>query len=352
MPIPPPTIGRYEVQRVLGRGAMGVVYLARDPLMKRLVAVKIVHCLSEDRKILLLRFQREAEISARLNHPNIVTAFDVGEDPYVGPFMTMEFVDGTLLSQMVRDGLDLESLFHLFIQGAAALGASSVAGIAHRDVKPDNMIVSREGRLKLMDFGIARGEESKLTQAGMVFGTPSYTAPELLVGGDASPASDRWAFIVTVFELLTGELPFHGANVGATLFAIVHEEPRNIESCSPAFADVFRKALAKAPASRYPDLETFLQDLLAVLPIPEEAKSRLGAYLSGDLPLGWTRPFPMPESHQPAQELVALPLEPAPSPEPLPPVFWYQGRWGLVALVVTALMAALSIFLSLTRSAR
>ena len=92
MPIPPPTIGRYEVQRVLGRGAMGVVYLARDPLLKRQVAVKIVHCLSEDRKILLLRFQREAEISARLNHPNIVTAFDVGEDPYVGPFMTMEFV--------------------------------------------------------------------------------------------------------------------------------------------------------------------------------------------------------------------------------------------------------------------
>lgn len=346
MPIPPPTIGRYQVQRVLGRGAMGVVYLARDPLLKRQVAVKIVHCLSEDRAILLLRFQREAEISARLNHPNIVTVFDVGQDPLVGPFMTMEFVDGVLLSRLVKDGLDLERLFHLLIQGAAALRASGEAGIAHRDVKPENMIVSREGRLKLMDFGIARGEESKLTQAGMVFGTPSYTAPELLVGGETSPATDRWAFAVSVFELLTGELPFHGANVGATLYAVVHDEPRIPEKWQPAFGDVFRRAFAKSPSMRYPDLDGFLHDLLEVLPIREDAKPRLHAFLAGDLPLAWTAPFRALEVPAP---FVPLPLEPAPAPEPPPPEPWYRKRWGRVALALSASAAIGMLAFALAR---
>jgi len=338
MPIPPPTIGRYQVQRVLGRGAMGVVYLARDPLLKRQVAVKIVHCLSEDRQILLLRFQREAEISARLNHPNIVTVFDVGEDPLVGPFMTMEFVDGALLSRMVKDGLDLESLFHLLIQGAAALRASGEAGIAHRDVKPENMIVSREGRLKLMDFGIARGEESKLTQAGMVFGTPSYTAPELLVGGEASPATDRWAYTISVFELLTGALPFHGANVGATLYAVVHDEPKLPPGYPPALLAVFTRAFAKFPSQRYPDLEAFLHDLLDALPISEEAKPRLHAYLAGDLPLAWTRPFvpPAPVMHAP------LPLEPAPVPEAAA-IPWYGRRWAWISLASLGLAALIMV---------
>ena len=342
MTLPPPTIGRYQVQRMLGRGAMGVVYLAKDPLLKRQVAVKIVHCLSEDRQILLLRFQREAEISARLNHPNIVSVFDVGEDPLVGPFMTMEYIDGALLSRLVKDGLDLESLFHLLIQGAAALRASGEAGIAHRDVKPDNMIVSREGRLKLMDFGIARGEESKLTQAGMVFGTPSYTAPELLVGGDASPATDRWAFTVSVFELLTGQLPFHGANVGATLYAVVHDEARIPAGYSLAFGSVFHRAFAKFPSLRYPDLEAFLGDLLEALPIPEEARPSLHAYLAGDLPLAWTRSFfsPTPVIH------TLLPLESAPAPEPAA-IPWYRRRWAWVSMASLGLAVLVGVLVLL-----
>jgi len=347
MTLPHPTIGRYEVLRVLGRGAMGVVYLARDPLLKRQVAVKIVHGMSENRETLLLRFQREAEISARLNHPNIITIFDVGQDPYVGPFMAMEFVDGSLLSQLVRDGLDPESLLHLLIQAASALKASGDAGIAHRDIKPDNMIVSREGRLKLMDFGIARGEESRLTQAGMIFGTPSYTAPELLVGGEASPASDRWAFTVSAFEVFTGVLPFHGTNVGATLYSIVHEGPTIPPGWPPAFCEVFQRAFSKSPAERYPGLELFLHDLMEALPIREQARQHLHAYVSGDLPFAWTRPFEAPESlAPPAVQADPLPLELAPASAPMPPPVarpWFRTPWGLGALGLSALVAFLLI---------
>ncbi len=337
MNAPSPLIGRYEIQRVLGRGAMGVVYLARDPLLKRKVAVKIVHSLSEDRATLLLRFQREAELSARLNHPNIVTVFDVGEDPYVGPFLAMEYVDGTLLSRLVKDGLDQESLLHLLIQAASALKASGEAGVAHRDIKPDNMIVSREGRLKLMDFGIARGQESGLTQAGMIFGTPSYTAPELLVGGEASPATDRWAFTVSAFEVLTGVLPFHGENVGATLYSIVHEGPRVPPGWSPAFLEVFQRAFAKAPAARHPGLELFLHELLEALPIRELARHHLHAYVSGDLPFGWTQPFQAPEASAPsAPSSEPLPLELRPSLVAGP---WFRRPWGMGLLGFSVLLA-------------
>jgi len=343
MTVPPPTIGRYEVLRVLGRGAMGVVYLARDPLLKRQVAVKIVHSLSEDRGTLLKRFQREAVISARLNHPNIVMVFDVGEDAYVGPFMAMEFVDGSLLSQLVRDGLDQESLLHLLIQAASALKASGDAGIAHRDVKPDNMIVSREGRLKLMDFGIARAEESRLTQAGMIFGTPSYTAPELLVGGEASPATDRWAFTVSVFELLTGALPFHGANVGATLYSIVHEGPRIPPGWPPAFCEVFARAFAKSPSERHPGLELFLHELLEALPIRDAARLHLHAYVSGDMPFAWTIPFRAPEVQGPPPphpEPLPLELNPAPPPKARP---WFKQPWGIGALALSVVAACVLI---------
>lgn len=349
MTVPPPLIGRYEVQRVLGRGAMGVVYLARDPLLKRQVAVKIVYSLSEDRATLLLRFQREAEISARLNHPNIVTVFDVGEDPYVGPFMAMEYVDGSLLSHLAKKGMDLESLLHLLIQGAMALKASGDEGIAHRDVKPDNMIVSREGRLKLMDFGIARAEESRLTQAGMVFGTPSYTAPELLVGGEASPASDRWAYTVSAFEVLTGALPFHGANVGATLYAVVHEGPKVPPGWSPAFLEVFQRAFSKSPAERHPGLELFLHELLDAMPIREAARQQLHACVSGDLPLAWTRPFRAPEVEEvPPPQPEPLPLELPPEPAPAPAArLWFRKPWGMATLALAAVLGVVLVLLAL-----
>jgi hypothetical protein len=199
--------------------------------------------------------------------------------------------------------------------------------------------VDREGRLKLMDFGIARGEESRLTLEGMVFGTPSYTAPELLVGGEASPATDRWAFTVSAFEALTGALPFHGETVGATLHAIVHEGPRFPQECSPAFREVFLRALAKAPAARHPGLELFLHELLEALELPEAARRHLHALVSGDSPFAWDRPF----RGEASPPLEPLPLElGSPDPRKGP---WFRRPWGLGLLALAALACAVAVAL-------
>ncbi|MFN8010332.1 MAG: serine/threonine-protein kinase [Holophagaceae bacterium] len=284
----PQSIGRYLIQRVLGRGAMGVVYLAQDPLLKRPVAIKTMRDGGggDEQESTMERFKREAEISARLNHPNIITVYDVGVDPSMGPFLAMEFIDGASLASLSRHGIAPEVGLRLLVQAMAALQAAAEAGIVHRDVKPENMLVRRDGRLKLMDFGIARGGDSRLTQAGMVFGTPSYTAPELLTGSEASPATDRYAFAVTAFEIFTGKLPFQGSSVGSTLYRIVHEAPAFPDGMDLGLQLVFAKAFMKDPQDRYEDLPTFLLALSDALPITREFRSKLHSLIEGDEAFG------------------------------------------------------------------
>lgn len=282
----PQAIGRYTVQGVLGRGAMGVVYLAMDPLLKRLVAIKTLRDMGEeDVTVTMERFHREAEISARLNHPNIITVFDVGSDPKVGPFLAMEYIEGASLSALIKKGLLPDAGMRLLIQGMSALMAAEQGGIIHRDIKSENMLISRDGRLKLMDFGIARRNESRLTQAGMVFGTPSYTAPELLVGGEPSAGTDCYAFSVTAFEVITGQLPFLGSSVASTLYKVVNDPPDLPLDMDGTLKDVFIKALAKEPSDRYPDLPSFMLALAQNLPLAEEQRARLVAILVGDAPV-------------------------------------------------------------------
>ncbi len=288
----PKAIGRYEVQRVLGHGAMGVVYLARDPILQRLVAIKAMREQSAETQNTRERFRREAEISAKLNHPNVITVFDVGDDPQVGPYLAMEFVDGRSLAQLIREGLPVEAGIQLLIQGMGALKAAESMGIVHRDIKPENVLVSEDGRFKLMDFGIARRGESKLTQAGMVFGTPSYTAPELLVGAEANAASDRYAFAVTAFEIISGTVPYHGNSIGTMLYNIVHEPPVIPTDMDSGLERVFGRALAKRPEDRYPDLRAFMVDLVQAAPIPAEARMRLAAQLEEDRGPLETRIYP------------------------------------------------------------
>lgn len=254
---------------------MGVVYLAMDPLLKRSVAVKTMREKSGDASETIARFKREAEISAKLNHPNIITIYDVGVDPDAGPFLTMEYIAGASLAQVLRMELPPEEVLRLLLQGLYALQAAQLAGIVHRDIKPENMLVSQQGRLKLMDFGLARGDQSRLTAEGMLFGTPSYTAPELLTGGSPSPATDRYAFAVTAFEALTGALPYQASSVGSTLYRIVHEAPTIPPDMDPALQAVFRKALSKDPAQRHPDLPTFMEALINAAPLDPEQRSKL-----------------------------------------------------------------------------
>lgn len=280
----PERIGRYQVQALLGHGGMGNVYLAVDPRLKRQLAIKTVRDREDDDQDKTLeRFSREAEISAQLCHPNIITIYDVGEDPGMGVFLAMEYVKGHSLAAHIRDHRPgSEPSLHLLVQAMRALQAAHDGAIIHRDIKPENMMVSDTGRLKLMDFGLARGNHSRLTATGMVMGTPSFTAPELMMGKDPSAATDRYAFAVTAFELLSGALPFSGDSLGTTLYRIVHEPPSLPEGMGPGLARVFLKALAKAPEDRYPDLKCFMLELISGCPITAKVQSKLQNYVEAE----------------------------------------------------------------------
>ena len=282
----PASIGRYKVIELLGQGAMGAVYLAEDPLLKRRLAIKVVKESGDPQHDALIRFQREAEISARLNDPNIITIYDVGEDPAIGPFLAMEYVDGKSLGSLIRDNaLNAENAVRLLLQCAKALVAAEGAGVVHRDVKPENILVSKDGRLKLMDFGIAKGGESKLTSVGMIVGTPSYTAPELLKGAEASPTTDRYALAVTAFEMFSGgRMPHPGDTLGAILYHIVHEPPVIPEGMDPKLAKVLRRALDLNPALRYPDTRGFLMDLAIAAHVSPSLQAEVAAIVVPSVP--------------------------------------------------------------------
>ena len=282
----PEAIGRYRVQKSLGAGAMGAVYLAEDPLLKRRVAVKIVQVAGAAMDHARERFAREAEISARLNHPNVITVYDVGEDPAVGPFLAIEFVDGMSLAECIKEGrLDDVTRLRILILAMQGLEAAHAVGIVHRDVKPSNLMVSRDGRVKLMDFGIARGDDDGLTQTGAVLGTPAYIAPEQLKGASPSAVTDRYAFAVTAFELFTGTRPFHAETASAMLYCIVNEPPRIPQGMLAALGQVFARALAKNPKARPPTMRAFLDELLAAVTIDAAQRARLQGLLDAASPL-------------------------------------------------------------------
>ena len=276
MALDPLNIGRYRVLRPLGQGAMGVVYLAEDPLLKRNLAIKVVKAIGEVRDLALERFRREAEISAKLNHPNVVTIYDVGEEPGLGPFLAMEYVEGSSLSRLIKDkNLSIEVSFNVLIQAMRALRAAHRCAIVHRDIKPENILVGEEGRVKLMDFGIARTMSSTLTASGEFLGSPAYSAPELLKGGDPTPSSDRFAFAATAFELLTGRLPHPGPNVAAVITHVLHEPPAIPAEMSGDLAAIFRRGLAYDPDDRPQTLVEFVGSLINCYPMPPHVRERV-----------------------------------------------------------------------------
>jgi eukaryotic-like serine/threonine-protein kinase len=254
-------LGRYVVERVLGRGAMGVVYLARDPVIGREVALKTLSISpdAEEAEEFRQRFLREAQAAGRLNHPGIVTVHDAGVDPQLGvSFMAMEFIEGRSLKDLQRAG-------HAFAYsevariGAALAGALDYAhskGVVHRDIKPANVIFTAQGLVKITDFGVARLESSNLTATGQFIGTPNYMSPEQVTGGAVDGRSDLFSLGVVLFELLTGTRPFVGQSLTEVTYKIVHE-PAPIPSqvrpgLPPAFNPIVLKLLEKDPAKRYP----------------------------------------------------------------------------------------------------
>jgi serine/threonine protein kinase len=268
----PQTIGRYEVQRVLGSGAMGSVVLAEDPRIKRKVAIKTVKMDAirneEDRHEFMARFQREAEVSGLLNHPGIVAIYDVGESDQ-GPFLAMEYVAGKPLDALIKGQAPLTLGQRLKIAAAVAeaLDHAHAKGIVHRDVKPGNIMVSDDLRPKLMDFGIAKREDASLTQTGTFLGTPSYASPEQIKEGTVDNRSDIFSFGVLVFELVSGQSPFPGNSINTILYKIVNEPPVEVQPpvtgiLPEGWKRVFDRVLSKKPQERHPSCTTFIRDLV------------------------------------------------------------------------------------------
>src|SRR5262245_47478380 len=216
--MPNPTkLGRYQIEAKLGQGGMGSVFRAKDPVLDRTVAIKTLGGTfglpSEHRAEFLERFQREARAAGRLSHPNIVGVHDLGVDESSDtPFIVMEYVPGVSLATVLKENpaLPVSQALEIVEQVGAALDEAHRHGIVHRDIKPANVFLDDRGRVKVGDFGIARLEDSELTQTGVGLGTPGYIAPEVLRGGRADARSDLFALGVLAYALLAGRKPFPG----------------------------------------------------------------------------------------------------------------------------------------------
>lgn len=256
-----PTLGRYEIEKELGRGAMGVVYLGRDPKINRSVAIKTLRFEdegdAESAKAIRERFFREAESAGTLNHPNIIRIFDAGEDGEIS-FIAMELLDGEDLKKYVDKSalLPVGQLVEYVALIADALDYAHAHGVVHRDIKPANIMRLKDGTLRVTDFGIARIASSSKTATGTVLGTPSYMSPEQLSGKKIDGRSDLFSLGVMLYEMLAGEKPFEGESIATLLFLIAnenHPDPRlkRPDRITPALNAVINRALAKDPDRRY-----------------------------------------------------------------------------------------------------
>ena len=259
-------LGKYEVLGELGHGAMGVVYRARDPIINRLVALKTITSGVADNPAMLERFYREAQSAGGLQHPNIVTIYDMGEAGSV-PYIAMELVEGENLEQVIarRSALPVTLKLVYAIQACRALDYAHKRGIVHRDIKPGNVMVSRDGAVKVVDFGIARVLEASRTQTGMLIGTFAYMSPEQYHGEHADERSDIWSLGVMLYELLCYRRPFMGASPASLMNCICHDEPpllsTLLEDCPAELEVVVSKLLRKSPKERYQSMEDVVLDL-------------------------------------------------------------------------------------------
>ena len=253
---PPKEIGKYQIVELIGEGAMGVVYRATDSVLGRTVAIKVMSASIARQEDLRQRFLREAQAAGSLQHPNVVTIYDLGElDGHL--FIAMEYVHGTDLEKLMElsEPLSLQSKLDIVVDVLTGLSYAHRKGIVHRDIKPANIRVGDDGRAKIMDFGVAHLASSSITRTGLVVGTPSYMAPEQVMGGKALPETDIFAVGAVLYQLLTGEKPFEAPTLQSLFYKIVTDMPKPIvemmPGLPPALDRIARKALAKDTAARY-----------------------------------------------------------------------------------------------------
>ena len=276
----PKKIGRYEIETLIGRGGMGSVFKALDPMIGRTVAIKTInmdHMDSEESRIQFKkRFFQEARICGKVSHPGILAIHDIGEVDGE-PFIATEFIDGTQLNRYIHDHrpLDGETLADLLHQIADALDFAHDHGIVHRDIKPHNIMVTRDQKIKILDFGLAKLTESEmthLTRPGEFLGSPSYSSPEQVRGEKVDKRSDLFSFAVLAYEMISGKRPFKGENVNAVLFRVVSGVPDSIalpqnlpDAAGRTLHDIFQKAMHKKPDYRFQKAELLVEELVKVV---------------------------------------------------------------------------------------
>lgn len=330
--------GRYQLQSSVGRGAMGAVWLAQDTLLKRRVAVKEIDIppsyAAADRGAMEARLLREARAAARLSHPGVVSVYDVIEHGD-RPWIVMEYVDAPTLDDIVAgDGpLAPEAAARIGLELLAILDVAHRAGIVHRDVKPANVMVAQDGQVKLADFGIASiQDDPKITQTGLVLGSPAFMAPEQAQSGSTGPAADLWSLGATLYQAVEGVPPFDKGSALPTLTAVMSEEPRPMQRAGklePTISALLRKDPAERPSVA--EARGMLQGIVAAV------DTRAGTAVSGP----HVAKTAVEEATRPAPERRRVADRPV--PQTAPPAAARADRtwilWALLALAIAALVA-------------
>jgi serine/threonine-protein kinase len=343
-------LGKFEIKRVLGNGAMGEVYLGVDPSIGREVAIKTILPAAAQGGEAKERFAREARAAGVLNHPNLVTIYEFGEDQGV-LYIAMEFVKGHDLEELLQEqSLTRAEALEVLAQVCDGLGFAHRQQIVHRDIKPTNVRVQRDGKrlhAKVMDFGVAKISNSDMTATGMVMGTVSYMAPEYIRTGKPDPRSDLFAVGVMLYECLSGRKPFAGDTTPTVLYKIVNEAPdpidvEKLKGISPAIRTVLDRSLCKNPDERFQTAEELAKALRSAkdpswMGQVEDATTILRAAAPAAAPTAAARPAP-------ADATLQLPIAPppvvvAPAPRPTPSSNGPgKGLWiGLAALLLAGL---------------
>ncbi|MBD3336543.1 MAG: protein kinase [Candidatus Eisenbacteria bacterium] len=330
------TLGRYRILEAIGEGGMGRVYLAEDPALKRKVAVKILPPEAASSKERRKRLLHEAQAASGLNHPNIVTIYDLGEDDGA-PYVAMELVDGVSLTEWVAaEERSVRDMLAIVRQATGALAQAHAAGLVHRDLKPDNLMVRRDGLLKILDFGLVRSVSPETagptaTLPGSIMGSPPYMSPEQVLGQPAGTESDVFSLGTVLYELLTGAHPFTARSIVETMHRILHESPEppsKIKPHLPSDVDfVVMKALSKEAERRYTSARELDVDL-------ETCESRLSG-----------APAAVPQSSSAPRTLAVLPFKNIGGD----PEFNYLGV-GLADAVITRLASSPDLVLRTTSS--